>query len=112
MAANTLFLYIDQGTTFSANVPISNTNTGNTDVDLSEYSARSKFRRHYSSANSHTLTANIHVNSAVVMLSMNAAATANVTDGRYMFDVEIYTAGGIVYRVADGILTVTPEVTR
>lgn len=113
MAANTIFLYLDQGTTFSANVPISNTNTGNTDLDLVNYAARSMFRKHYSSSNSYTFNASIHVNDAIVMLSMNATATANVTDGRYMFDVEVYSANtGFVYRVAEGILTVTPEVTK
>lgn len=107
-----MFLYLDQGTTFSANVPISNNNTANVDVDLASFQARSKFRRHYSSVNSHSIGATIHVNNAVVMLSMNAATSANIADGRYMFDVEIFDSGGVVYRIAEGILTVTPEVTR
>lgn len=113
MPANTLFLYLDQGATFSANVPVSNTNTGNAEIDLANYSSRAKFRKHFSSSNSHTLTTSIHVNDAIITLTMNATSTANVADGRYMFDVEVYSANtGYVYRVAEGIITVTPEVTK
>lgn len=104
-------LFLDQGSTFSANVNVYNPD--GTLVDLSSYSARSMFRKHYASTNSHTFTANINVNNNVIVLSMNAATTANVTPGRYMYDVEIYNdAANVVIRVLEGLLTVTPEITR
>lgn len=105
MPAINRFLYLDQGTTFTANVAVD-------DFDLTGYSARSSFRRHFSSSNVHNFTCTVDVNNSVVVLSMNAAATSNVTDGRYMYDVEIYNGSGAVYRILEGILTVTPEVTR
>lgn len=112
MPANNINLFLDQGTTFSANIAISNTNTGNTDLDLTNYAARAKIKKHYSSSNSFTLGANIFVNTAVVILSMNATTSANVPAGRYLYDVEVYSANtGFVYRVAEGLITVTPEIT-
>lgn len=112
MAANNIVLYMDQGATFSTNVAISDSATANVEIDLADYSARSKMKKHFSSANSHTLTATIHANDRIIVLSMNATSTANVTDGRYMYDVEVYSANtGYVYRTHEGLLVVTPQIT-
>jgi hypothetical protein len=46
-----------------------------------------------------------------VTLSLSSNATANIVAGRYVYDVEV-TVANSVYRVAEGIVTVTPQVTR
>jgi hypothetical protein len=44
---------------------------------------------------------------------MSAANTANVTPGRYVYDVEIQdNSTGDVTRIFEGIATVLPNVTR
>jgi hypothetical protein len=51
-------------------------------------------------------------NSGTVTLSLSANATANISYGRYVYDCEITSNAAIVTRVQEGIVTVTPEVTR
>jgi len=48
-----------------------------------------------------------------VLLTMSSNTTANIAAGRYVYDVEI-TGGeaNTVTRVVEGIVTVTPNVTR
>ena len=43
---------------------------------------------------------------------MTANATANVVAGRYVYDVELVDGGGVVTRLLEGIVTVTPQVTK
>jgi hypothetical protein len=45
-------------------------------------------------------------------MSMSAANTANLTAGRYVYDVEIDDGNGEVTRIFEGIITVLPNVTR
>ena len=41
-----------------------------------------------------------------------AANTANITPGRYVYDVELEDPAGDVTRIFEGIVTVLPNVTR
>ena len=43
---------------------------------------------------------------------MNAATSANVVYGRYVYDCELTSSGNTVSRLVEGIVTVTPQVTR
>ena len=43
---------------------------------------------------------------------MTAANTTNIKPGRYLFDVETTDLGGKVNRILEGIINVTPGVTR
>lgn len=109
--ATTTVLYMDQGATFTANVTVNQSD--GTGFDLTHYSARSKIRKHHSSSNSYSFTTTVNVETSIITLDMNAASTSNITDGRYLFDVEIYDANtNVVYRVAEGLLVVTPEITK
>ena len=104
-------LFIDQGTTFSANVTVKdNTNTVR---DLTGYTARSQMRRSHYSANSTAFTATIGTpTSGNVTLSLTDAVTANLKPGRHVYDVEIISSANVIERVYEGIVTVYPEVTR
>ena len=110
--AQTLNLFLDQGTTFSANITVKDS-TG-TVRDITDYNARSQFRRSYSSANSYSFTATIETGTdGNVRLQMSAADSANVVAARYLYDVEIVSnATSAVERIVEGIVIVTPEVTR
>jgi hypothetical protein len=102
-------LVIDQGATFSADLNLTDEN-GDI-LELSGYTANSQMRKWYTSSNSTTFTTAINVSTGIITLSLSANQTANVTAGRYVYDVEI-TDGSTISRVVEGIITVTPNTTR
>lgn len=110
--AQTYNLFLDQGATFKANVTIRDA-AG--DVrDISGNSARSQFRRSYISSNAFTFTATVPVGTdGNVFLTMNSDTTANVTAARYLYDIELVNdSNQEVERVAEGVVIVSPEITR
>jgi hypothetical protein len=80
-------------------------------MNLAGYTGAAQMRRHYSSTNSTAFVVTV-ANSGSVTLSLSANATANISYGRYVYDCEITSNAAIVTRVQEGIVTVTPEVTR
>lgn len=102
-------LLIDQGASFTTSINV-NDRDGNI-VDLSSYTGRSQIRKHYTSSNA----INIDVaatNTGIITLSLSAEATANIVAGRYVYDVELVDQSNGVSRIFEGIVTVTPNVTR
>lgn len=109
--AQTFNLFLDQGTTFSANIAVLDS-TGSA-KDISDYTARSQFRRSYEAANSTSFIATIPVGTdGIVRLQLNPSVSSNLRYGRYFYDVEIENSANVVERVAEGILVINPEVTR
>lgn len=106
-------LYIDQGTTFSNIINITDDIT-NTPVNIQGYIVSSQIRRSYYSANpSANITCTItDALDGEITMSMTAANTANIKAGRYLFDVETIDTVGNVSRILEGIITVTPQITR
>jgi len=103
-------LVIDQGTTYSTDLNLTDEN-GDALV-LSGYSANSQIRKHYTSSNSVSFTTSINANAGIITLSLTANQTANLTGGRYVYDVELTDASNSISRIVEGIVTVTPQVTR
>lgn len=103
-------LVIDQGSTFSADLNLTDEN-GDV-LDLAGYTANSQIRKWYTSTSaSAEFTTDINVPEGIVTLSLTAEETGNLTAGRYVYDVEINN-GSTVSRIVEGIVTVTPQVTR
>lgn len=103
-------LVVDQGSTFSADLSLKDENGD--PLLLSGYTANSQIRKWYTSLNpTATFTATINTFSAVVTLSLTANQTSSITAGRYVYDVEI-SDGSSISRIVEGIVTVTPQVTR
>jgi hypothetical protein len=100
---------IDQGATFSIDVTV--TDEDNLPFDLTGYSGRSQLRKHYTSSNSHSFTVQLGGNTGIINLSLTNTQSANIVAGRYVYDVEIFTANSVL-RVIEGIATIAPEVTR
>ena len=101
---------IDQGSTFSTTYTINDSD--GSPINLSVYTGAAQMRKAYSSSNStaFTVTAN---SSGIILISMTANATGNLTSGRYVYDIELTsTANGNVTRMIEGIVTVTPQVTK
>jgi hypothetical protein len=104
-------LVIDQGSTFS--VTISVLDADGAVVDLTNYTGAAQMRKHYTSNTSTAFAVTLGGANGTVALAMNAATTTNVTSGRYVYDVEITnTVTPSITRIIEGIVTVTPNVTR
>jgi hypothetical protein len=106
MATKVNFM-IEQGTDIQIDINISDVDI----VDISGYTARSQMRRHYQSSSYHAFTATVQ-DSNTVVLTMSSALSANVSPGRYVYDVELVSPANTVTRLVEGQITVTPEVTR
>lgn len=103
-------IIIDQGTTFTTSINLTDDN-GDA-IDLTGYTGSSQMRKHYTSSNSQSFTVSLSNTSGVVSLSLTATQTANLAPGRYVYDVEVVSGANVVSRIVEGIVTVTPEVTR
>lgn len=106
-------LYMDQGANFKNVINITD-DKDNSSINLVSYNVRSQMRRSYYSINA---SANIvctitDATNGEITMTMTAANTANIKAGRYLFDLETEDNSGFVTRVLEGIITVTPQVTR
>lgn len=106
-------LFMDQGATFNNVINLSDDLT-NANINISGYIVRSQMRRSYYSSN---VTANIictitNALNGEITMSLSANTTANIKAGRYLFDLETVDTLGTTSRVLEGIITVTPEITR
>ena len=102
-------LLIDQGATFSTVIDLVDENGA--PINLSSYTGASQLRRHYTSSNAISFTVALTSN-GVITLSLTANQTTSLTAGRYLYDVEVTDNSGIVSRIVEGIVSVTPNVTR
>ena len=107
-------LVIDQGTTFSLTVTVSDANVN--PLNLTGYTVRAQMRKSYG-ATSYTAFAVIvgsPPTAGEVIISLTAAQTTGLKAGRYVYDIEIVSPApdSVVSRVLEGIVTITPEVTR
>jgi hypothetical protein len=103
-------ILIDQGSTYTTDLNLTDEN-GDA-LNLSGYSANSQIRKHYTSSNSVTFSTSINAVAGVITLSLTANQTSNLISGRYVYDVELTDASNSVSRIVEGIVTVTPQVTR
>ena len=62
-------------------------------------------------ANSFTVTISNAANGEITM-AMTSANTANLTSGRYFYDLLITSPTSVKTRVVEGIATILPSVTR
>lgn len=102
-------IVIDQGTTFNTTYTIHN--NADEPIDFTGYTANSQIRKSYSSSNAITFAVTLNT-VGEVLLSMNAATSGTITAGRYVYDVEVQDNTGVRSRIVEGIVTVTPQVTK
>ena len=110
MAAFTEIL-IEQGATFSTTVNVED--TAGAAINLYGYSASSQMRKSFYATSNTIITATITGNAnGEITLSMTAAATANLTPGRQVFDLLITSPTNVKTRVVEGIIVISPGVTQ
>jgi hypothetical protein len=102
-------LVIDQGTTFNATFNVLNTNDN--PIDFTSYTITSQMRKSYLSSNAYSFTT-AGSNTGSLTLSMSSNTTTAIWPGRYVYDVDVVDLFGNRSRIVEGIVTVTPEVTR
>ena len=104
-------LYIDQGTTFSAIISL--TNQDGTVMNLSGYTVKSQFRKSYQSSTAVNFTASVYnATLGQVRLQLAPEATTAIKAGRYLYDIEVTSPTLEKVRVLEGIVVVTPEITK
>jgi len=103
-------LVVDQGATFSSTLILTDEDTNA--IDLTDYTCQAQLRKHYTSSNSVSFSTSLGGANGTIVLSLTSGQTANIVAGRYVYDVEITSSGNVVSRVVEGIVTVTPNVTR
>lgn len=111
MAAGYQELFLEQGSDFNTSITIDDVD--GLPYDLGQITAKSQVRKSYYSANP-TAEFVITINdpsSGVILLSLNSANTANISAGRYVYDVVIKDNNNVKTRVLEGIVNVLPQVT-
>lgn len=103
-------ILIDQGTDFTTSVNLTDNN--GSQLDLTGMTAASQIRKTHSSSNSTSFTTALANNTGTLTLSLNNAVTSSMSAGRYVYDVELTDVSNVKSRILEGIVTVTPEVTK
>lgn len=104
--------FLEQGTTFTTQITLDDS-TG-APFNLDGFTVASKAKRSYYTSNATITFVSSVVDAAngIIQLSANAASTANATAGKLVYDVILTeTATGIVTRVLEGQIFVSPAVT-
>jgi hypothetical protein len=106
-------IIIDQGADYSTVLTV--TNDDGTATDLDGYTAAGEMRKHYTSstaAATFVISFSDDRSDGLVTISLPRSTTTNIPAGRYVYDVEITSAGDKRTRLVEGIATVTPQVTQ
>ena len=104
-------LFLEQGSNFSTSISLDQAD-GSPFV-LTGSQIKAAMKKSYYSSNT---TANfvVQVNDpteGVILLSLPYANTANISAGRYVYDVLIKDSSNTVIRVLEGVVNVLPQVT-
>ena len=105
-------LYLNQGTDFSSALDL--IADDGTAINIAGYVFTSQIRKSYYSV---TPAANLVITitnaaNGNAIIGLDAANTANIAPGRYVYDVRMKDSTNTTSRIVEGIITVTPQVTR
>lgn len=105
-------LTVDQGSTFESTLDL--VNDDGSAINVTNYVFSGQIRKSYYSANA---TANLTISvvdadNGNVNITLDAATTSNIKAGRYLYDVKMIDTSNVVTRIVEGIITITPQVTK
>lgn len=103
-------LILDQGADYVTTLNVTD-DDGNA-IDLTGYTGAAQMRRHYTSVTAYNFTVTINASQGTVNLSLTANTSNTIPAGRYVYDCELTDNTGKKSRLVEGIVTVTPQVTR
>jgi hypothetical protein len=101
---------IDQGATFTTTIELTDQN--DVEFDLELYTGSGQIRKNYESNTYTAFTVTLDDANAEMTISLTPEQTANLKAGRYVYDVEFVDDLNNVIRVIEGVVTVSPQVTR
>lgn len=106
-------LFIDQGSDFSTTINLNDDNT-NLPQNVYGYSVSSSLRRSLVSPNSSAnLSCSVYdASNGEFLITLSSANTANLRPGPYFFDVKVTDTSSTVTRLIEGVIYVTPSITR
>ena len=105
-------LTVDQGTDFSIAIDVTDS-SGNV-LNLTGYTAKGQVRRSYASSTAVDITCSVRApaTGGILDISLTNTQTNAMKAGRYVYDIEITSSGGVKDRVLEGQLEVMPGVTQ
>jgi len=103
-------LKIDQGADFSTSITLTD-DDGNA-LNLSGYTGAGQIRKYYTSTTAVDFDVSVSANTGTVSLSLSSNTSNAMNSGRYVYDIELTDGSGVVSRIMEGIVTITPGVTR
>jgi ATP/ADP translocase len=104
-------LLIEQGTTYTTSITLDDA-YGNA-YNLVGYSANSQIRKsHYSSNATATFSTSINTGTGSVTLNLSSTTTSTISPGRYVYDTIITDSSNNVTRILEGIVEISPRVSR
>jgi hypothetical protein len=104
-------LYVDAGSTYSNIITVAGS-TGSP-LNLTGYTVASQMRKSYQSSTYYSFVATIYIaTQGKIRLQLTDEQSESIPPGRYIYDVEITSSTGATTRVVEGIVTVTPQITK
>lgn len=104
-------LTLEQGASYSTTVTVNGSNGSPT--NLTNYTAAAQLRKSYYSSTATDFTVSISdAAGGEITMALSSANTANLTPGRYVYDLLITSPTSVKTRVVEGIATILPSVTR
>lgn len=109
--ATVLNLFVDQGSFYSKTLTV--LQPSGEVYDLTDYTVSSEMRKSSESTTGYSIPCSI-TNPALgkIRLRFTAATTESIPAGRYLYDVEITDTAGEKLRVLEGVIVITPQMTR
>jgi hypothetical protein len=104
-------LLIEQGTTYTTTITLDDVYGNN--YNLVGYSANSQIRKSYYSSNaSATFSTSVNTGASSITLNLSSTITSSMSPGRYVYDTIITDASNNVTRILEGMIDVSPRVSR
>lgn len=104
-------LFVDAGSDYSNIITVSATN--GQALNLTGYTVASQMRKSYGSTTVYSFAPSLYdAANGKVRLQLSASTSSSIPAGRWLYDVEITSPSGTKTRVVEGIVTITPEITR
>ena len=109
-------LVLDQGTSFEHVFSLQNED--GTTMDLTNLTPLSQMRKSYYTVNAVDLTVVVVGDplDGILQMQVEPSETDSIRAGRYVYDIEMHGSHvdnlGFVRRVIEGVINVTPQVTR
>lgn len=105
-------LFVDQGTPYSNRVYLEDDTGG--PVDLTGFTAKGQAAKSYTSLTKFELEIDLFSDLAesYITIGLTKAVGETMAAGRYVYDVELYSPTGVPSRTVQGVIHLSPQVTR